>query len=61
MPVPAPAHQRITILGSTGSIGCSTLDVVAQLGGRDRFCVAALTGNGNIALLAEQAIAARKK
>jgi 1-deoxy-D-xylulose-5-phosphate reductoisomerase len=50
------AHH-ITILGSTGSIGCSTLDVVAQLGGRERFQVEALTGNGNVGLLAEQAIA----
>ena len=49
--------RRLTILGSTGSIGQNTLDVIAQLGGRDRFEVAALTGNGNIALLAEQAAA----
>lgn len=50
-----PEHHHITILGSTGSIGCSTLDVVAQLGGRERFVVEALTGNGNIGLLCEQA------
>ena len=49
------APRRITILGSTGSIGCNTLDVVSQLGGRDNFEVAALTGFGNIALLADQA------
>ncbi|MCD2182339.1 1-deoxy-D-xylulose-5-phosphate reductoisomerase [Rhizobium sp. GN54] len=48
-------RRRVTILGSTGSIGTSTLDVIGQLGGRDTFEVAALTGNGNIALLAEQA------
>ncbi|KQR79125.1 1-deoxy-D-xylulose-5-phosphate reductoisomerase [Rhizobium sp. Leaf341] len=48
-------HHHITILGSTGSIGCSTLDVIAQLGGRERFVVEALTGNGNIALLCQQA------
>ena len=47
--------RRLTILGSTGSIGTNTLDVVERLGGRDRFAVAALTGNGNIPLLAEQA------
>lgn len=47
--------RRLTILGSTGSIGTNTLDVVERLGGRDRFQIAALTGNGNIALLAEQA------
>ncbi|MBB4186967.1 1-deoxy-D-xylulose-5-phosphate reductoisomerase [Sinorhizobium terangae] len=47
--------RRLTILGSTGSIGTNTLDVIDRLGGRDRFEVAALTGNGNIPLLAEQA------
>lgn len=47
--------RRLTILGSTGSIGANTLDVIAQLGGRDAFEILALTGNGNIELLAEQA------
>lgn len=47
--------RRLTVLGSTGSIGTNTLDVVRQLGGRDAFEVMALTGNGNIELLAEQA------
>ncbi len=47
--------RKLTILGSTGSIGTSTLDVVRQLGGRDAFEITALTGAGNIALLAEQA------
>lgn len=51
----APFRRRITILGSTGSIGTNTLDVVGRLGGRESFDVMALTGNGNIALLAEQA------
>ncbi|MGV3552957.1 1-deoxy-D-xylulose-5-phosphate reductoisomerase [Rhizobium sp.] len=45
--------NRITILGSTGSIGVSTLDVVRQLG--EDYAVDALTGNGNIELLARQA------
>ena len=49
--------RRLTILGSTGSIGQNTLDVIAQLGGRDRFDVVAVTGNGNVGLLAAQAIA----
>jgi 1-deoxy-D-xylulose-5-phosphate reductoisomerase len=49
------AGRRITILGSTGSIGVNTLDVVQQLGGRDAFDVVAVTGNANVALLAEQA------
>lgn len=47
--------RRLTVLGSTGSIGTNTLDVVRQLGGRDAFEIMALTGNGNIELLAEQA------
>ena len=47
--------RRLTILGSTGSIGVNTLDVVNQLGGREAFEIGALTGNGNIELLAEQA------
>lgn len=47
--------RRLTILGSTGSIGQSTLDVVRQLGGRETFEIVALTGNGNVQKLAEQA------
>jgi 1-deoxy-D-xylulose-5-phosphate reductoisomerase len=54
----AQGKRRLTILGSTGSIGTNTLDVIRQLGGRDAFDIAALTGNGNVALLAEQAKAA---
>lgn len=57
----APSRRRITILGSTGSIGTNTLDVVERLGGRDTFDVMALTGNGNISLLAEQAKAVGAK
>ena len=45
--------NRITILGSTGSIGVSTIDVIGQLG--EGYEVDALTGNGNIDLLARQA------
>jgi 1-deoxy-D-xylulose-5-phosphate reductoisomerase len=48
-------RRRISILGSTGSIGVSTLDVVTQLGGRDAFDVVAMTGHSNIDLLARQA------
>ncbi|GEO85786.1 MULTISPECIES: 1-deoxy-D-xylulose-5-phosphate reductoisomerase [Alphaproteobacteria] len=53
--------RRLTILGSTGSIGVNTLDVVNQLGGREAFEIGALTGNGNIELLAEQARAVGAK
>jgi 1-deoxy-D-xylulose-5-phosphate reductoisomerase len=51
--------NRITILGSTGSIGVSTLDVIEQLG--EDYAVDALTGHGNIALLARQARDARAR
>ncbi|WP_288429285.1 1-deoxy-D-xylulose-5-phosphate reductoisomerase [uncultured Agrobacterium sp.] len=47
--------EKLTVLGSTGSIGTNTLDVIRQLGGRERFDLLALTGAGNIELLAQQA------
>ncbi|QDX80505.1 1-deoxy-D-xylulose-5-phosphate reductoisomerase [Denitratisoma sp. DHT3] len=45
-------RQRLTILGATGSIGLSTLDVVSRH--PDRFEVVALTGHQRMAELAEQ-------
>ena len=45
--------RSVTILGSTGSVGCNTIDLVSR--NRDDFVVEALTANGNIELLAEQA------
>ena len=45
--------KRIAILGSTGSIGRQTLDVVRQH--PDRFQVEVITAGSNAALLAEQA------
>ncbi|GAB4389676.1 MAG: 1-deoxy-D-xylulose-5-phosphate reductoisomerase [Thermodesulfovibrionales bacterium] len=50
---PAIEMRRIAILGSTGSIGRSALDVIGRFG--DRFRVVALTGHRNISLLLEQA------
>ncbi len=44
--------RNLTILGSTGSIGTSTLDVVRQ--NRDRFAVFALAAGGNVQILREQ-------
>lgn len=45
--------RTIVLLGSTGSIGTQTLDVIA--GRRDRFRVVGLAaGGGNLALLAQQ-------
>jgi 1-deoxy-D-xylulose-5-phosphate reductoisomerase len=50
-------RRRVTVLGSTGSVGCSTLDLMDQIesAGTGVFEVAALTGGANIARLAEQA------
>jgi 1-deoxy-D-xylulose-5-phosphate reductoisomerase len=45
-------HRYITLLGSTGSIGCSTLEVLSHL--QDHFTVRALSTNGNIDLLQDQ-------
>ena len=45
--------KKIAILGSTGSIGTQTLDVVREH--PDRFEVTVLTANNSAALLAEQA------
>ena len=44
--------KNIAILGSTGSIGRSTLDVIAQ--NRERFRVVALAAGSNIDLLEQQ-------
>lgn len=44
--------QQVAILGSTGSIGCNTLDVIDRLA--PRFQVAALSAGNNTELLAEQ-------
>jgi 1-deoxy-D-xylulose-5-phosphate reductoisomerase len=43
----------VAILGSTGSIGCSALEVIARQ--RDRFSVVALTAHSNAVLLERQA------
>jgi 1-deoxy-D-xylulose-5-phosphate reductoisomerase len=48
------APRSVTILGSTGSIGCSTIDLIQR--NRDEFAVEALTANSNAAKLAQQAL-----
>jgi 1-deoxy-D-xylulose-5-phosphate reductoisomerase len=51
--------KTVTVLGSTGSIGQATLDLLRR---RERdFAVEALTGAGNVALLADQAIRHRAR
>lgn len=46
--------KSVTILGSTGSIGCSTLDLISR--DREKYTVKALTAHKNVAKLAHQAI-----
>lgn len=46
--------KRIAILGSTGSIGTQTLEVIEAY--PDRFCVEVLTANRNVELLVRQAL-----
>lgn len=50
-------RRRVTVLGSTGSVGSSTLDLMARAEetGTGAFEVEALTGGSNIARLVEQA------
>jgi 1-deoxy-D-xylulose-5-phosphate reductoisomerase len=44
--------KSVTILGSTGSIGVNTLDVISR--NRDRYHVHSLTAHSNVQLLAKQ-------
>ena len=46
---------KISIFGSTGSIGVNTVDVVHRAGSINRFDVKVLSGGENIKLLAQQA------
>lgn len=48
-------RRRLSILGSTGSIGKSTLSVIAAHGGSEKYEIVALCAGSNAALLAEQA------
>jgi len=51
--------KKLTVLGATGSIGVSTLDVVARH--PDRFEVVALTGNSRVDALYEQCLKHRPR
>ncbi len=53
------SRRRVTVLGSTGSVGVSTLDLMGQTGGPEAYQVDALTAGANVAALAEQALAWR--
>jgi 1-deoxy-D-xylulose-5-phosphate reductoisomerase len=45
--------RRVSILGSTGSIGCNTIDLISR--NPDAYLVEALTANVNVEVLARQA------
>jgi 1-deoxy-D-xylulose-5-phosphate reductoisomerase len=48
-------RRRISIFGATGSIGVNTVSLIEAQGGAEAHDVVALSGAGNIALLADQA------
>lgn len=52
-------HKNIAILGSTGSIGKQTLDIIAEY--PDRFCATVLIAGSKVDQLIEQAIKFRPK
>lgn len=53
------APRSVTILGSTGSVGCSTIDLIER--NPDLYTVQALTARRNVDLLAQQARALRPR
>ena len=48
------APKRVTVLGSTGSVGANTIDLIER--NRNAYEVEALTANRNVTGLADQAI-----
>lgn len=55
----AGARTRVTVLGATGSVGASALDLLAR--NPDAFEVVALTANSNVEGLAAQAVKHRAR
>jgi 1-deoxy-D-xylulose-5-phosphate reductoisomerase len=53
------APRRVTVLGSTGSVGCNTIDLIRR--SPDAFEVEALTAYSNVGLLAQQARSLRAR
>lgn len=49
-------RRTVSIFGSTGSIGCNTVDLLLRQGGAEVYDVKVVTGARNIKLLAEQAV-----
>jgi 1-deoxy-D-xylulose-5-phosphate reductoisomerase len=56
---PAPSPRRVTILGSTGSVGRNTIDIISREPAA--YAVEALTAQDNASLLIEQARALRPR
>jgi 1-deoxy-D-xylulose-5-phosphate reductoisomerase len=52
---PVAARRSVTVLGSTGSVGTQTIDLL--MGAPERFTVRALVAGSNTTRLAEQAVA----
>ncbi|MFP6745424.1 MAG: 1-deoxy-D-xylulose-5-phosphate reductoisomerase, partial [Alphaproteobacteria bacterium] len=50
---PAAAPRRVTVLGSTGSAGCNTIDLLARQ--PEAYAIEVLTAHRNVERLAEQA------
>ncbi|MEL0113374.1 MAG: hypothetical protein VW835_16715, partial [Rickettsiales bacterium] len=55
--LPAVAPRSVSILGSTGSVGCQTIDLLER--DRGKYELVALTANRNLDLLIEQALSLR--
>lgn len=53
------SKRRISILGSTGSIGTQALEVIEKL--QDNFEIIALSAGGNVELLKQQALKFKPK
>ncbi len=51
--------RSVTILGSTGSVGCSTVSLIEAE--RERYVIEAITANRNVTKLADQARSLRPK
>jgi 1-deoxy-D-xylulose-5-phosphate reductoisomerase len=56
---PPAAKRRLSILGSTGSVGCNTVDLIERH--RDAYDIEALTCHRNVEVLVEQALKLRPK
>src|SRR5580693_3219263 len=54
IPLETPRRRRVTVLGSTGSVGCQTIDLISRA--PENYKVVALTARKNIDKLIEQAL-----